>query len=147
MKREIKLRVKLKNEHSFRDAYGINLLNYTAMVLIGGQYEWIEYKDIVQFTGLSDKNGKEIYEKDKVFIENAFNGSDPDVEGIIRYSDCNYYVDESGDADGLGLELGIWIKDKIEVIKQSKKYPRYKMTKDTPSKSAEKRNIINCKII
>ena len=82
--REIKFRAILKKESVFRDVVGINFNELKVLVSISGSLEWHPWKVLVQYTGLEDKNGAEIFEGCVVrFVD--------DAEGVLELTGQVYW--------------------------------------------------------
>jgi len=72
--------------------------------------------EIVQFTGLKDKNGKEIYEGDIVHDNQDYS---PETIGIVRYDKGEFYLDGRDNSDNnywILKERLFMVYNMIEVI-------------------------------
>jgi len=90
MNREIKFRG-LSKEIGW--VYGDLVINCTANPYIIDEhgFEWnIIVETVGQFTGLTDKNGKEIYEGDVLRNTHKYHANDI-CEGIVEFLDCQWF--------------------------------------------------------
>jgi hypothetical protein len=88
MMRDIKFRAWDKKEKGMRT---VTLLNTAYMGTeyqtiyfnhLGGSYRHLPEVELMQFTGLKDKNGKEIYEGDVLSYD--------DDKGVVTYVNCEF---------------------------------------------------------
>lgn len=130
MNREIKFRIwadnKFYNKCLVGNTNNTNDEKWTCpMVWLEKQKEWVHCDNgiICQYTGLHDKNGKEIYEGDIIRIKNSlieiegeviFDTIDLSFEVYDKENDCKemlLYVNEEFEVIGNVFEKGILLND------------------------------------
>jgi uncharacterized phage protein (TIGR01671 family) len=85
--REIKFRAWMKKYNQFWDVVQVNFVTNEILAPDG---EWYEYNELVQYTGIKDKNGKEIYEGDIIqHGENAYSPFENSIS-IVEWFDENF---------------------------------------------------------
>lgn len=96
MSREIKFRAWDKYENKIRKVRGINFTNKDLWLeiednrIMGANFFEVE---LMQYTGLKDRNGKEIYEGDILRVYDDFfrDGLD-DMYGVVKFDNGRFYL-------------------------------------------------------
>ena len=118
MKREIKFRVWDSHNKLWLnpDIFTIgcndgNVRNKSSLGIIGGV-------EIEQYTGLKDKNGKEIYESDICSVGEMWYGDtlDNPFKGIVEYDDGEYGVVDKETNQYINLDSSTIANGNIEII-------------------------------
>jgi uncharacterized phage protein (TIGR01671 family) len=109
--REIKFRAWDKDNKIWLDFFAVKE-NGKLVIPVGNlHFKEIKNVDVVQYTGLKDKNGKEVYEGDVLESKN-------EGVGQVHYDDfCGCWALQFDDEDNAEELLGNALKDyKLEVI-------------------------------
>jgi len=115
--REIKFRV-WNNNKMIRSAH----LSEDFCFMVTKQGEFVDCV-LMQYTGLKDKNGKEIYEGDIVHVTDFFHGDAKVYKGVVKFVGGYYRIEGQ---DIRNAPLG-WIisSDDLEVIGNIYENPEY----------------------
>ena len=87
--REIKFRAWDKENEKMMKVSSLHLENKEISVKENGTFHLFRMQDLMQYTGVKDKNGKEIYEGDIVVLNNIEN----DNMCIVRYENSRYRLE------------------------------------------------------
>lgn len=91
------------NDEEMYDVWSIDMIEKTLVV---GEYDrendsiiWFEHRsfdqvELLEFTGLCDAFGNEIYEMDILQVIDSESG---DLKGVVYYKNCEFRVDHGGD--------------------------------------------------
>ena len=103
MNREIKFRAWQKNYKKMADVVGIRFgLNFIDISMVGFNYAFgIDEVELMQYTGLLDKNGKEIYEGDIIESQYFLPSEVMFVNGCFLACDISFPDAESGDYEDI----------------------------------------------
>lgn len=110
--REIKFRVWNNEEKTMienKDIYSIDFRNniYFSSVMVDGFISNEDDYKLMQYTGLKDINGKEIYEGDIVHIDFVGLLKERTFEGVVNFYDGMFIID--------GKDMGYPLFDEINV--------------------------------
>ena len=121
--REIKFRAKIKDGDEWKYGGGIQVIGLDTVMLSDdgkhGIIHLVQPETVGQFTGLKDRNGKEIYEGDIIKYHYFYfaDGSEIEKEHVcsVKYDDSFANFDAM-DKEGFAHFLGNASDDGIEVI-------------------------------
>lgn len=110
--RKLKFRVWDNEEKTMienKDIYSIDFRNniFFSSVMVDGFISNEDDYKLMQYTGLKDINGKEIYEGDIVEREYDYITEAIEFTGVVKFYDGAYWIDNEKDAHMIFAELEI----------------------------------------
>lgn len=106
--RELKLRAWIKEKNKMCQVHSIHMGTKKVIVSIamGNRSLQFEQVELMQYTGLKDKNGKEIYEGDVVESATMKYSVGETIKGVVKYADkwATFYL-AIKNRHGVGIAL------------------------------------------
>lgn len=104
----IKFRAWEKNLKEMIEVYNIDFVS--KMINRDIAFRFFDEVELMQYTGLKDKNGKEIYEGDIIKFTDNYNTDIPEKIGVVKFNNASFYI-----TDG-AYSCYRWIDINIEII-------------------------------
>ena len=122
--REIKFRVWNHNKKEWTHEPGWEVNLFGECILLGGFMNGVKvlelnYCEPLQYTGVNDKNNKEIYEGDVVdYCRFVTNGVEEWHRGVVHFYNGSFWLGSENDKDATGTgkpQVGLFVNRYIEV--------------------------------